>query len=1003
MAMFSMAIILSAQSYRYLKVETIKCDNHKWQELEWFTGGVAHPVTNLTSANSNGMRVYGDMGSGEIWQAYDGNPETHTWLGYIIPPQLPKSITLDLGDGNAIDPDSLRITKPTYSLFMSMRVWVSNDETNWALMLDSSDISSGGYAQMNFELAEIVDDSPPTKPVNLEVTSTTTSTISLKWDASEDDRAVTGYDIFMDEQLKGTTEHPGFLASGLIQGTSYDFYVVAFDEAGNRSENSEILSASTKVPDNEVPSDPANMVLDSAFHDRIYFSWDASTDNDQLGGYLVSLNDTIVGVAKENRFAIPGLDPGETYTITIAARDASGNLSAGKAESKFTTTSDVPDRMLIGTNFWNIGWGGYGNDPFISSYQEVEVVDDPWKPEFLSETGFYSHFRFMDYLETNGSDLSHWLDRPQKDFVNQRPMAFEWMIHMCNTQQADLWITVPHKVVSRNGMEGSDNHFMKKLAVLVKTGVDLVDADLDDPVFAALDSLTESELLALGGIKTCDPLDPGLKFYVEYSNETWNFSFTQAEYCAQEGSALGLEGDYYAQGRRFHAWAALQLFEAVEDVFGPDNPRIVRIDAYQAVVPGQIAEHYSVYKDTDLNPRGIYPNAFSPAPYFGNNENGSDSEIIDKLKTGDNGIYNRVNALKNARNIIIGEQANGYPVDKLIAYEGGQHVTTNAATVNRREEMYDLYILYLTLASEYLDEMSHYLHSGTFGGGGAWGSKEYIGQDNATAHKFRALYEYATGTAVLPDLEDPLPPEILSYSDAGENGYTLHWTPGEDNVGVTSYSVFVEEQEYTNVTDTLLVVSGLLPGRPYNNQVQSFDASGNASVKSDVLEVTTTGASSFSVTFMVSDSETETALEGATVNLNGSILQTDNSGSAIFSEIPGGTDIPWEISLSGYYGASGTVDLLTDNPEIIVELEPSLGMMNGTLSFRIYPNPFCNFLVIETAEPLQMELLDIRGRILLSIDRCNGGNLDTRNLAGGMYLLRMTAGGNTNIFKLIKK
>lgn len=916
-----LAVAIS-QPYQFLKVETLECDNHKWQELEWFVGDVAYPVTKLTSANSNGMRCYGDMGAGEIWQAYDGNPETHTWLGYITPPQLPKSITLDLGEGNGIDPDSLRITKPTYSHFMHIRVWASNDELDWALLLDSSGVMSGGFAQMNFPLEVLIDEEAPTVPLNLQATSVTTATISLSWDASDDDRGVTGYDIFMDDQLKGTSQYPVFLAGGLSEGTDYDFYVVAFDEAGNRSGQSSTLTVTTKTPDLEAPTDPSNLVLDSAFHDRLYFSWDASEDNDSVAGYLVFLNEKIVGIASDNHFAVPGLEADSTYSISILSRDASGNLSAGSVENEFTTSDDHPGRMAIGTNFWNISWGGYSNDPFISGYDAVEVVDEPWKPEFLAETKFYSHFRFMDYLETNGSDLSHWLDRTKKSDISQRPMAFEWMIHMCNTQQTDLWITVPHKVVSRNGMEGNDNHFMKKLAILVKTGIDMLNADLDNPAFAQLDSLTATELLALGGIKTCEPLHPGLKFYVEYSNETWNGSFSQATYCQVEGTALGLEGDTYAQGRRFHAWAALRLFEATEDVFGPDNPRIVRIDAYQAVVPSQVREHYGIYKDEALNPRGIYPTAFSPAPYFGHNENGADENIIETLKTGSSGIYERASALSEARDIIESERDKGFPVKKLIAYEAGQHLLTNADVISRNAAMYDLYILYLTICNEYLDEMSHYLHCGTFSSGGAWGSKEFIGQDMASAHKYRALYEFANGTAILPDVEDPTAPEELSYTQLTENGYTLHWTPGTDNDMIAGYNVRVGDDTYPNVTDTLLSITGLEPGQTYRNRVQTIDASGNLSAFSSTLQVTTEGTS-------VGD--------------------------------------------------------------------------HGLETIHIYPNPFDAYLEIDIPGPVNCELIDGLGKVLLQKESFHGGVLVTGHLEPGVYFLRLSDKGAVRTMKVLKE
>ncbi len=57
-------------------------------------------------------------------------------------------------------------------------------------------------------------------------------------------------------------------------------------------------------------------------------------------------------------------------------------------------------------------------------------------------------------------------------------MAYEWMIDLCNRTQRDMWVCVPHF---------ADEHYMYQLACLIR-----------------------------------DSLDPSLRCYAEWSNETWN-------------------------------------------------------------------------------------------------------------------------------------------------------------------------------------------------------------------------------------------------------------------------------------------------------------------------------------------------------------------------------------------------------------------------------------------------------------------------------------------------
>jgi hypothetical protein len=979
--------LLQAQSYRFLKVETLHSNNHKWQELEWLVDDIAHPQPKLTSNSSNGMLTYG--GGGESYRPYDGDTETHAWIGAIEPPNI-HYITIDLGEGNEIDPESLLITKPSYSLIYAFRAWASNDDLNWELMLDTANINSSGHAQMTFLLSEIQDTVAPTVPQDIVELVRTTRSFSIGWSPSSDDRDVTGYEVFLDGVVNASTSATSFLVDGLDSGTSYETFIRAFDKAGNYSENSDTLVVSTKIPDTEPPTDPENLFLTNSRYNMLEFGWDPSFDNDELAGYLIYLNGVIAGISEENNFAIPGLEPDSLYAIRVIAKDASGLLSPGYVEEEFSTGIDLPERMLIGTNFWNLGWGGYANDPFVDGYQNV-TGDNPWKEEFLDETAFYSHYRYMDWLETNGSGLSSWMDRPQKADYNQRPMAFEWMIDLCNRQGVDLWITVPHLVVSSIGMEGGDNHFMKKLAILVKTGVDMQDLDLDDAVFENISELTPMELISLGGVRRCLPLDPKLKFYLEYSNETWNSGFSQTAYSIVQGTALTLPGDQYSQGRRFHAWAAIKLFEAAEDVFGAGNPRIMRMDAYQAVMPSQISEHYLIYKTAKYNPRNIFPDAFCPAPYFGNSQDGSSPDIFDDLIYGSGGIIARTEAVKSARTILQNEQSNGFPVSKLISYEGGQHLLTNADDASNNKFMYELYVRYLDKMDQYLDEFSHYLHCGTFGSGGAWGSKAYIGQPIEEAHKYRALYEWNAGSAIHPDLEIPLPPSELSYSELTENGYRLHWTPGTDNDTVVSYMILVKGEEYGTTRDTTLSISGLLPGRNYINNVVSVDSSGNSSDPSEDLLVVTDGTASYTVTFLVTGDDDEEPIDGAIVIFNTEEQLTNTQGIAEYAELSGGENLDYSISSSGYHDESGSIESVSDDLLIEVELQWITGFQRFKTEIEIYPNPVTNTLYVQSDQMINaLSIIDISGRELISAKILGlSYSLDISPCQSGTYLLRI--------------
>ncbi len=80
-----------------------------------------------------------------------------------------------------------------------------------------------------------VDTSPPTVPGNLRVTGLTSTSVSLAWNASTDNVAVTGYDVFRNGSLLITVPGLTHTVGGLTAGTQYTFTVRARDGAGNVS------------------------------------------------------------------------------------------------------------------------------------------------------------------------------------------------------------------------------------------------------------------------------------------------------------------------------------------------------------------------------------------------------------------------------------------------------------------------------------------------------------------------------------------------------------------------------------------------------------------------------------------------------------------------------------------------------------------------------------------------------------------------------------------------
>ncbi|MER7009037.1 cellulose binding domain-containing protein [Dactylosporangium sp. NPDC000555] len=95
--------------------------------------------------------------------------------------------------------------------------------------------------------AGVVDTQAPSVPSNLQVTGTTSSSVSLSWGASTDNVGVAGYDIYRGGTLATSVTGTSGTVSGLSASTTYTFTVKARDSAGNSSGASNQVSATTQA------------------------------------------------------------------------------------------------------------------------------------------------------------------------------------------------------------------------------------------------------------------------------------------------------------------------------------------------------------------------------------------------------------------------------------------------------------------------------------------------------------------------------------------------------------------------------------------------------------------------------------------------------------------------------------------------------------------------------------------------------------------------------------
>ncbi|WP_020528655.1 sugar-binding protein [Flexithrix dorotheae] len=506
-------------------------------------------------------------------------------------------------------------------------------------------------------------------------------------------------------------------------------------------------------PDLDVtaPSVPTGINVDEITSTSAQISWVPSTDEGVgVSGYTVFVNGEEWENTKSPEVTIYGLSPSTAYEITINASDILGNVSTTSAPFQLSTNSLAPSlgKMTIGAGLGSYTTGIWKNGvDFAAEWADYENAN-PFNPVFIDEISHYKVLRFMDMLPTNNNWIENWSDRRQPDdpdqAVNQnynkdnqiivKGVAIEWWIKLCNLTGADLWINIPH---------AANDDYIQQLASTIKAH-----------------------------------LDPSLKVFVEYSNEVWG-GFGAEVYATQQGQALGFDqgdferyawfGDEWYARFRFYVHRAVQIYGIFGNVYQGHSGDFVKVLSGWHGQPDVTQIHLDALGEELINPNGIYPDVYAIAPYFAGSLSGANPDFEEQVLSSTDESVDKV----KRHYAILSSSGMNIP---LVAYEAGQHITNAGEIANRRPVIYEAYMNYLNALSPYMDILPQFVHLAPYARGMAWGAKEYVGQPELTAYKYRALKDWQAINEGNQPIEAPLimdQPEDVSIAEGSGANFSL--------------------------------------------------------------------------------------------------------------------------------------------------------------------------------------------------------------------------------------
>ena len=218
---------------------------------------------------------------------------------------------------------------------------------------------------------------------------------------------------------------------------------------------------------------------------------------------------------------------------------AASNVRYGEGRVAFDFTPQIGGMVLVKIQRSDpMKTGDYVRNITVvrEEHQEAFANGAVFNPLWLDHMRGFKVLRFMDWMHTNNSDQQSWDNRPKPDDFSytRHGVPPEVMIALANELGADPWFCMPHL---------ADDTYQRRFAEMALAR-----------------------------------LDPGLKAYVEYSNEVWNWQFSQAEWT--ETQAQERWGQRY-KGQDYYGMKFARMAQTWADVFSDARDRLVTVIATQ--------------------------------------------------------------------------------------------------------------------------------------------------------------------------------------------------------------------------------------------------------------------------------------------------------------------------------------------------------------------------------------------------------------------------------------
>lgn len=241
--------------------------------------------------------------------------------------------------------DNVGVTKVEILVNGAVKTTLTSSPYNYAfsvldLALGSATIQAKAYDQSNnvsttaATSINVTDTTAPIVSVTAPATgSNLAGTIGITASASDENggSGISKVEFYIDGALRATDTSLPYAYSWnttTVTDGAHTIAARAYDSASPaNSKQSSNISVTIDNSDKQPPTAPTSLTVSSRAADSITLGWGASTDNTGVSGYRISRNGTVLGTVSALSYTDATVAAQTTYTYSVVALDAKGNLS----------------------------------------------------------------------------------------------------------------------------------------------------------------------------------------------------------------------------------------------------------------------------------------------------------------------------------------------------------------------------------------------------------------------------------------------------------------------------------------------------------------------------------------------------------------------------------------------------------------------------------------------------------------------------------------------------